>query len=421
MSARIAVALLLTLSAGGARAEGPGPERVTLPEAVKRALARNPSVTSAQAEIDRADALIRQARAGYYPTLIGNGSYTRLDSDRRVNGNVVGTHDQVAGNVQLTMPLVAPQAWAQKWRADSNRRVAGSTSADVRRQIAVAAARAYLAVVAQHRVIVVNENAAAAAKAHFDYAHARLQGGIGRSIDEVRAEQELRSDEVQVEAAQAGLTRVREALGVLVGADAAVDTADDVALGATPSLDAALDEARSRRVDIKAVESHLAATQRLVLDEWVYYAPYLAAVGQPFYQNGSVFQPKVGWQAQLILTLPFYDGGLRGGIARERDAQVTEARADLEAALRQAQSEVRIAFDGLVRADRGLAGAREAARLAGRALELADVAYRAGATSNIEVIDAARRARDADTAAAQAEDVARQARLDLLVASGRFP
>ena len=55
------------------------------------------------------------------------------------------------------------------------------------------------------------------------------------------------------------------------------------------------------------------------------------------------------------------------------------------------------------------------------ALRLSELAYRAGATSNLEVIDAERASRDADTAAAIAEDAARQARLDLLAASGRFP
>jgi outer membrane protein TolC len=75
----------------------------------------------------------------------------------------------------------------------------------------------------------------------------------------------------------------------------------------------------------------------------------------------------------------------------------------------------------MLHADQGLIAAREAARLAKRASALASLAYQAGATTNIEVIDAARRERDADVAAAQAEDAARQARLDLLVASGRFP
>lgn len=54
-------------------------------------------------------------------------------------------------------------------------------------------------------------------------------------------------------------------------------------------------------------------------------------------------------------------------------------------------------------------------------LSLANLAYSAGATTNLEVIDAERRARDAETQAVIAEDNARQARLDPLSASGRFP
>ncbi len=52
---------------------------------------------------------------------------------------------------------------------------------------------------------------------------------------------------------------------------------------------------------------------------------------------------------------------------------------------------------------------------------MANIAYEAGATTNIEVIDAERRARDAETAAVMAEDAARRARLDLLSATGNLP
>jgi outer membrane protein TolC len=73
------------------------------------------------------------------------------------------------------------------------------------------------------------------------------------------------------------------------------------------------------------------------------------------------------------------------------------------------------------RGDVALDQAERSAAFARTALELANEAYRAGATSNLEVIDAERQARDAETQAAIAENAARQARLDVLVAAGRFP
>jgi outer membrane protein TolC len=121
------------------------------------------------------------------------------------------------------------------------------------------------------------------------------------------------------------------------------------------------------------------------------------------------------------LSVPFYDGGLRYGQAKERAALRSEAEAGLQGTLRQARSDVRTAFEEVRRADAALRAAQQAARLAESGLQLAEIAYRAGALTNIEVIDAERTARDAETAVAVAEDGARQARLDLLAASGRFP
>jgi outer membrane protein TolC len=54
-------------------------------------------------------------------------------------------------------------------------------------------------------------------------------------------------------------------------------------------------------------------------------------------------------------------------------------------------------------------------------LSIVNISFRAGASTNIEVIDAARSADDADTGVVVAEDILRRARLDLLVALGRFP
>jgi outer membrane protein TolC len=378
-------------------------------------------VAVAAAEIDRADALVKQARSGYYPSITGNATYTRLDHERVLNGRTISDVNQLGGNVTVTLPLVAAQGWTNTRHAQDNRRVTEINADDVRRQIALAAARAYITVVAQHRLIAAAETARTNAQAHYTYAHTRLVGGVGRALDEVRAAQDLATDEANLQGAYTALSRAREALGVLLGAAAPIDSVDEVDLGAAPSLGIALDDAQNRRPDVRAQEGRVTATQHQVDDMWAYYTPYLAAVGTPFVQLGSALQPQAGWQAQLVLTLPFYDAGLRTGISRERRALLAESHAGLDATLRQARSEVRVAFEAMIRADQALGSAREAASLAKRAYELALLAYQAGATDNLQVIDAAARQRDADVAAAQAEDVARQGRLDLLVASARFP
>ena len=408
--------------AGSPGSPAPAPEKVALGNAVSRALTRNPSVAVALAEIERAEGLIKQARSGWFPTLNGYAAYTRLDHDRIVNGVRQLSINEVTANLTLTVPLISAPAWVNTRLARDNRRIAEASAADVRRQVAQATARAYLTVVTQHRLIAAAETARANAQDHFNYAHTRFVGGIGRSIDEVRAQQDLAAVDVQVQQTYVGLARAREALGVLLGASLPIDSVDEVDLGAMPSLASALQEASSRRPDIRVLSERAATAKRASDDVWALYAPFLSLVGEPFIQHPpTVLQPGTGWQAQVVLSLPIYDGGQRTGIARERDALLAESRANLDAGLRQAQSDVRVSFEEMLRADQGLSSARDAARLAHKAYDLATLAYRAGASTNIEVLDAARQARDADTATAQAEDLSRQARLDLLVSAGRFP
>jgi outer membrane protein TolC len=390
-------------------------------EALDRALARNPSVVIARQEIARADALVRQVRAAGRPTLTAGGTYTRLDAERSLNDTVVTPANQWAGNILFSVPLLAARAWADESHAQDNREVVAVTAADVRRQIAASVGRAYLAVLLQHRQIEVAIRARDTATAHYQYAHTRLTGGLGNSIDDARAEQELRSDEAQVGTAQAGLVRAQSALAILLSEEQLVDVSEDVVLATGPDPQAALDEARKNRTDVRAAEARLVASQRLRKDAWVYYMPSLLATIQGFAQRGNPLQPAQGWQAQLVLSIPLYDGGFRYGVARERRALEAESVAQQEATLRQASVEVRAAFEVLQRADESLHAAQAAAKAAGNAAGLADQAYRAGATTNLEVIDAERRARDAATLAVLAEDAARQARLDLLLASGRFP
>jgi outer membrane protein TolC len=414
--------LMLGLSgAASAQEAQPGLERLTFPQVIERALQRNAQIELANGDVRRAEAQVEQARAPSLPSLTGSGIYTRQDADRRLGDQVVSGRDQLSANLSAQVPLVAGQRWASWARASDNAASVRLGREETRRQVASGAARTYLAVVTQQRVVEVNERARVTAQAHLDFIRARLRGGLGTRLDEVRAAQELNAVISQLELAQSNLARAREALGVVVGADAPID-AEELGPLEAPPLDAALKDARERRPDVKASEQRLEAAQRSVGLGWTDFLPTLSAVFQPFYQNPpNLVQPLTGWQAQLVLSLPLYDGGLRYGQQHEREAIASQAQVSLDATVRQARADVRGAFEALRRNDAALTAARDSARLAREALEMANLAYQAGATTNLEVIDAERRARDAATAAALAEDNARQARLDLLIASGRFP
>ena len=114
----------------------------------------------------------------------------------------------------------------------------------------------------------------------------------------------------------------------------------------------------------------------------------------------------------------------RAAIEREDPATggaSTVAQANLAGAITQASSQVRAARERVSRAASSLASAQAAADQAQQVVNIVNVSFRAGGATNIEVIDAERSARDADTAVAVVEDLLRRSRLELLLALGRFP
>lgn len=399
----------------------PPAETLSFDEAIRQSLIRNASAQVAEHEIRRFEAVARETRAAWLPTLNATGTYTRLDSDRTFGTRVIASANQISANLTLTVPIIAPQQWAASSRARDLIDISRSSRENIARVVALTVARAYLLVVSQKRVLEVSESARVTARAHYEYSRTRFGGGLGNRVDVVRAEQEVAADDGIVQQARTSLVRAREALGALIGIQTAIDAVEP-ALDESPPQTAALSEVESRRADVRAQRDLLHAARHSESLNYTEYLPYLAAIAQPFYQNPpSLVMPLTGWQAQLVLTIPLYDGGLRYGRADERAAITNEAQAMLDGLLRQARAEVRSAFSSVMLAESGLAATRRAARLAQQALELAGIAYRAGATGNLEVIDAERRARDAAIQVAVAEDALRQARLDLLAASGRFP
>jgi len=413
----------LVLAAAPAFSAPPAPpmERLTLEEAVRRAIARNPTALIAEEEIHRAEGIVKEVRAGSFPTLTANAAATRIDDTRTV-GSVVTPLNYRNANVNLTIPVFAPQRWLAWKNSGAQVEIARLSADDARRAVAVATARTYISVMAQHRLVQITIQARDGARAHLEDAHARFEVGSGNRLDEVRAAQEVATDEAQLAQAQAGLSRAREALGVLVGADGPIEVGEQLALPALPAPEDALRDAEDKRPDVLASKRRTESAHDVLRDSWADYMPLLSAVAQPFYNSPATpALPETGWQAQLVLSIPLFDGGFRYGARRERSALFEESKAQLEGLLRLARSEVRAAFESVRGADDSLRSARQAARLAHQALDMSTLAYREGATNDLEVIDAERRARDADVAALSAEDIARQARIDLLAASGRFP
>lgn len=398
------------------------PTRMTFKEAIARAIERNPSGQQAAAEILRAEALLGQVRAAALPQVTANVAGTMFRGSELAGVPVAISLNQMVAAVTVSAPLYAPVQWALRVQLMDNKQVAELAAADVKRQVAVATAQAFLAVAVRQRVLDANQRARDTAQAHYDFARQRRENGAGSRLNELRAQQSVSSIDVLVEQALADLYRAQEALGVFVADDAPVTAADEPLLEVPPSLDAAIAAIATSRTDLLLAAGREKAATRVVTDSWKDWLPSVAGLFQPQYANpATTTLPDWSWRLQISAVTPIFDAGARREKRAERAVLMKESQIAFEGLIRQARSDERTAENVLTRAERAFAAAKAAARQAHDVVEIVNVSFKVGASTNIEVIDAQRAALDADTAAAVVEDQLRQARLALLVALGRFP
>jgi outer membrane protein TolC len=412
--------LVVLVAAAEVAAQAPAITAVTFDEAVERALARNPTVAQAATTVARAEAILSQARSLLRPQVSARVESVTLDTETAFDAGVIQPRHQLTFGGTLTVPLLALARRSATDQARDQIEVATLATADVRRQIAVAAAQTYLSIISARRQVEVEERALENTKAHLDYAQRRFEGGVGSRLNMVRAAQASAGEEARLENVRLALRQSQEALGVLLAEDGPVDAADEPALD-TPS---AIDESAwmAARPDLVVQGARIRAAERIVRDSWKDVSPSAEASFDPQYVTpAGLFQPSRTWRFTISVSQPIFQGGLQRAVKREREILFDQSKIVLTELEIRARSEVRLAQASLASLERSLGSARRAAEQADEVLRITTTAFEVGATTNIEVIDAQRSARDAGTTVTVAQDAVERARLDLLVAIGRFP
>ena len=182
---------------------------------------------------------------------------------------------------------------------------------DVRRQIAVSAATAYLALINQKRLVEVQMRSLETARAQLDYNQKRLEGGIGSRLNQLRAAQIASTEEGLVEIFRLNVERAQEALGVLINADGPRDAVGGT--GVRSPVIGAPEEWLPARTDYRLFTAERALSERIVARQ----LERLVADGDPcrsirrYVTPAGLFQPSGTWRLTVNVAQPVYDGGLR--------------------------------------------------------------------------------------------------------------
>lgn len=348
----------------------------------------SPDLRIALAEIERAEAATRIARANVTPTL--NGTATLSYSS------------QTGGNLQLQLVAAATLINLRGFHAIGTAKVQEEIVAlsllDVRRRVGLSLSRAAAGIYASDKLARGNRVSLDLALQRLGLTKKQLAAGIGDLRDLVRAQQDVAASRAVIAPADENLVQAEEGLGALlgiagpVGVSAEFDALEKEVLGfcGAPTSD-------KDRIDVAIAKKQIVVAERNVDDITLKFFPTLtaqASVGE----GGPAFNGpwSSGWSVGATLSVPLFDGGVRYGEKRDRVALVEEAKAravQTEVAALVERAQARRAIDVAIAAQ---VAAKEARDLAAEADRLAKLAYAGGVGTNFDLIDAGRRLREAE-------------------------
>lgn len=388
-------------------------------QVVKLASERNPRMLRADAAVERARARLQQSRATWLPTLNGVGNFTGLDNPRVIGDRVVQAQTALNLSLVLSVPIIVPARWLDTSRQSALDDAARWSAQDASRLLALDAGRAFLSLRVEHAALTIAERAQETSRQQLDIVRKRTEEGVSSRLEEARAERELRDNEGRVALRKSTLATAHESLLAIIGekAEAAFAVDEPIQLPDAPKAITTLENVQ-QRLDLKAARERLRIMQRAVSESWLDYLPFLTGQAQAFYQNPpTVSLPQTGWQAQLLLTVPIFDGGRRYGDRHERVALALEAEADVRDSELRAQAELRSLSVEASSREVAFEKAKVSAALAEESLVLARKVFSEGLGTQVDLIEAERSARDAATNAIVAENALLAARFALQLAT----
>lgn len=352
---------------------GPLPPVLTLPQALEEAEARSPALVAARADVEAARGRLRQARFRYNPVLnvevenfAGTGPYSGFNGTETTAS--VNQRLDIGGRRKARMTLAEAQLAAQEYRFAIARAELGQ---QVRSLFA-------FGIAVRDNLALARENEERARELS-RIARELVESGKEPPLRGLRADAALAQATAALRAAEADEVNARRSLAALFGVDTPPAELSGSDLLAPP-----------RNVDAMAtLDVRLAEAERVIADAQLRQAraegrldPSIGVGVRQLRETGDR-----ALIASLSVPLPVFDRN-QGNIAAAR-SEIQSAEARRNSVLANTQAEIANARAALAAAEArvtalegsGIGQAREA-------LRLAQLSYRAGKSSLIELLDA---------------------------------
>jgi outer membrane protein len=432
MKIRILPALLALALTAMAPARAQEPLRLTLADAIRRALDEGTAVRLATSRVTAAEARALEARSGLQPQLSAGGQLANNTINFATFGftpppgqaNVTPPFNVVDVHLTAAMNVIDLAARRRYDAARAGVQVSAEERRRTENEVAAAVASLYVAVGrSAARIDEIRANVELFQRLR-QLAVDQKNAGVGTRLDTTRADVQLARQQQALLVATNQRDVARLALLRAVGADLGTDVvlADDWNQPAAPvpPLAEALTTARQNRPELALIEQRLRVAALEVEAARAEKLPTLAAQAQGVESGNRVRDLEWNRTIGAVVSVPILTGRrieARVAAARSQQEDLRVQQRDVE---RQVEQEVRQALLSWENARSRVELTGRSLQLAEDELELASDRFKAGVTSSIEVDSA-------QTSLAAARDLRidsladeAQARFDLARATGEI-
>lgn len=394
-------------------------EAMTLRAAVELARQNNERAQAAALAIEIAEGQVESSRGAFLPTLTLGMSGTA-----NVNENSRGENFSGQGTITLRQPLLKPSAIPQYRASKFNLDAAKSGSTGQLLALEYDTARAFLSVIQAQRVLAAAEARLVRATAHLEDAQARVDAELNSSNDATRAKLDVSSARRTVTTSDANLAQARLSLSLLLGVEITENVDEEPALVKSAEVFVGVSadlsqEAKSRRPDLVTLRYQTLAAKASADEPLFRLIPSIDLTMQ--FQANANPSPTTPWDqesASLTLTWTIFDGAVRYGDKRSRDAQAEQAELNERQLERTIDTSVKTALVAIAAAQKNVQEAKNAVDIAAANSEETEILYKQGLARALELTDANGSLYDAEVAYAEAQLALAQAYLDVRLSLG---
>jgi outer membrane protein TolC len=400
---------------------------LTLTAALELAARQNEVRGMAEARIERARALRREAYSALLPSLTATATYTRRSREvtRTIDDEEIVTQriDALSTDAVLDVPIFDVRSFPVARSTDRALEAQQQESEDLVRALSFDVSETFFAVLSSERLVEAARRRLEVAQAVVSDAELRLEAGLASRNEYTRTDLERAQARLALTEAENAVRTNRFRLGFLIGTEVSGPLLEPEPLfSGARDVDALTESGRRSRPDLLALDKRAEAARLLSLEPGLRFVPRLDGTATYRTTNEPGLSGREGdWNAAALLTWEVFDGGTRSAQAAARRAEHRDLLLQADALRRQIGVEVRTAAADLETAEAALEQAEVQARVAGQNAEEVRVRFQEGLATALEQADAAVSAFEAQAGLARQRFALYLSQLALLRTTGRWP